>query len=163
MAEGKKAWNPDTMGYGKHEYHHIDKDTVNPEDYAVSLRGEEKHFGAVRQYNSAYNEKHEENDCDLDWLGRLGTVFETNAEGYEGIWHITNMPVVKTPIVFCRAVKVGSKDEEPGEDGEEVTLSCVELGCAVGADNLYLQVRTKLLKRGAVDRKQRLRLTQRNK
>lgn len=155
-----REWDPSRMGYGRHEYHHIDPSTINVDEFARNLRGEEQHFGDVRQYNSAYNEKHPENDLDLDWLGRTGTVFETEAPGWEGIWHVTNMPVVRTPIVLCRAVRVPTADAEP--EGEEKEIPCVDLGSAVDTDNKFRPVRSRLLKKGSVDRKQRLRLTKRS-
>jgi hypothetical protein len=143
------------MGFGKHDFHHIDPSTINVEDYAQNLRGEEQHFGEVRQYNSAFNEKHPENDTDLDWLGRLGTAFETDAEGHAGTWTVTNMPVVKNPTVFCRATRTVDGNLE----GPEQVISCVDLGCAVDNTNQFKQVRTKLLQKGKVDRTQRERLT----
>jgi len=153
-----KNWDPATMGFNKHDYRSIDPDTINPNDYARNLRGEEQQFGDVRQYNSAYNEKIEGNDLDLDWLGRVGTVFETQASGFEGIWHVTNMPVVRAPQVYCRAVKVDTPDSPPG-DGEEVMISCIDLGIVANTDNKYEQVLSKILKRGSVTREQRVRLT----
>jgi hypothetical protein len=152
-----KNWDPETMGFNKHDYRSIDPDTVNPDDYAKNLRGEEQQFGDVRQYNSAYNQKHPENDLDLDWLGRVGTVFTTEASGFEGIWHVTNMPVVRAPQVYCRAVKVDTPESPPS--GEEVMISCTDLGIVADTDNLYPQVSSKLLKRGSVTREQRVRLT----
>lgn len=153
-----REWDPNTMGYGKHDFRHIDPSTINPSDFARNLRGEEQHFGDVRQYNSAYNEKHPENDLDLDWLGRVGTVFETEAEGYEGFWHVTNMPTVQAPDVFCRAVKVTDPEEDP-EGREEQKIPCVALGVTADIDNKYRQVKSRLMKKGAVDRTQRVRLT----
>jgi hypothetical protein len=154
----RRAWDPDNMGFNKHSYRHIDPETINVEDFATNLRGEEQHFGDVRQYNSAYNEKHPENDVDLDDLHRVGSVFETEATGFEGIWHVTNLPIVRSPEVFCRAVKLNKPEDLP-EGKEEVTIPCVELGCSVNRDNLFVLVRTKLLKRGNVSRTQRVKLT----
>lgn len=156
--EANKAWDPDKMGYGKHDFHHIDPETINVNDFARNLRGEEQHFGDVRQYNSAYNEKHPENNLDLDWLGRVGTIFETEAPGFEGMWHVTNMPVVNSPLIYCRAVKISTQDEDP-EGKQEVQIPCVELGSVVDEENLYKQVKSVLIKKGAVDRTQRVRLT----
>jgi len=158
VADNRTNWDPETMGHGKHTYRHINPETINPEDYARNLRGEEQHFGDIREYNAGYNEKHPENDLDLDWLGRTGTIFETEAEGFAGLWHVTNMPAVKAPDVFCRAVKISNPDEPP-EGKEEVTIPCVALGVAVGQDNKYLQVKSRLLKKGAVDKAQRIKLT----
>lgn len=159
--EGKKAWDADTMGYGKHAFHHIDPDTINVNDFAQNLRGEEQHFGDVRQYNTAYNEMHPEHTLGIDWLGRVGTIFETNAEGFEGIWCVTNMPIVNSPSIFCRVVKLENVDEDP-EGKTEVTIPCVKLGCVVNEENLYEQVRSVILKKGDVSRTQRLKLTKKN-
>lgn len=162
MSEDRRAWDADSMGFGKHSYRHVDPATVNPADFAKNLRGEEENFGDVRQYNSAYNEKHPENDVDLDWVTRIGTVIETDAEGWEGLWYISNLPVVKAPEIFCRAVKVESAKDEPSEDSKEVVIPTYDLGCSVGPDNMFKQVKTKLVKRGAVDRTQRPRIVQRS-
>lgn len=162
MTEHKKAWDPDTMGYGKHDYRHIDPDTVNVSDYALDLRGDVAHLGDVREYNSADNQKHPENDTSLDWLGRPGTVFETNAEGIEGVWIVSAMPVVRSPNTFCRARRIASftEHEEILDSGSgEERISCVELGCAVDRTNMFKQVRTKLLRKAKVGKTQRERLT----
>lgn len=157
----KKAWDSEKMGFDKHDYHHIDPSTINVDEFARSLRGEETHFGDIRQYNSGYNEKHEENDLDLDWLSRVGTVFTTEAKGYEGLWKVSNMPIVHAPHIYCRAVKVeDAKDSIEGK--EEVEISCTSLGCSVNPENLYEQVRSKLVKKGSVAREQRERLTKRS-
>lgn len=173
IKDSRKAWDGDNMGFGKHTYEAVDPDTINPADYATNLRGEEQHFGDIRQYNSAYNEKHVDNDVDLNWLGRIGTVFETKGEGIEGMYVVTSLPVVKAPTVFCRVVKVTPVDrvdpENPKaqyefatEDKEEILLSCTDLGVTVTAENLFLQVDTRLLKKGSVDKHQRARLTKKH-
>lgn len=158
LKSDRKAWDATTMGFGKHKYQSIDPDTINPEDYAVSLRGEEKQFGDVRQYNSAFNEKHPENDTNLDWLARTETEFETDAEGYQGHWRVTNMPVVRRPEVYSRVTRV---DPEGNLVGEETEIPCSLLGVAVDRNNLFAQIRTKMITKGKVDREQRLRLTKR--
>lgn len=157
----RKAWDAESMGYGNHEFHEIDPSTININDFARTMNGDETHFGDVRQYNSAYNEKHPENNVDLDWLGRVGTIFSTEAKGYEGIWHVTNMPTVRAPHVFCRCVKVENEETDP-EGLEEVEISTRDLGCIADDDNMYLQVVTTLIQKGSVTRKQRIRLTQKN-
>lgn len=157
----RKAWDADTMGYGKHEYHLIDPETINVNEFARSMNGEEKHFGDVRQYNSAYNEKHPENDVDLDWLGRVGTIFTTKAKGIEGTWFVTNMPVVRAPSVFARCVRIENEDDDP-TGREEVEINTRDLGCIVNDENLYEQIVTKLVKKGSVTRKQRIKLTKKN-
>lgn len=157
MARQRIAWDPNTMGFGKHDYRSIDPDTVNPDDYARNLRGEEEHFGDVREYNSAENEKHPENDTDLDNLGRVGTVFETEVEEFQGTWMVVQMPVVKAPGVWARCARV-DEDGEPVE-GTQTEISTVELGCTVDERNYFKQVKTKLLKKGKVDKSQRERLT----
>lgn len=159
MSSEKKAWDPNTNGYGKHDYRHIDPATINPDDYARSLRGEEEHFGDVREYNSAANNKHPENDCGLDWLGRIGTVFETDLPGHEGTWMVVKMPIIQSPKTFCRVARIDAE----GEPLEETltTISCIELGCAVDETNHFKQVQTKLIRKGKVDRTQRERLTKR--
>jgi len=155
----RKAWDADTMGYDKHTYHHIDPSTINVLDFATSLRGEESHFGDVRQYNSAYNEKHPENNIDLDWLGREGTIFSTEAKGYEGMWKVVNVPTVRSGSVYCRAMKIESQ-EDTSEGKEVKEISCMELGCTANEENLYEMVVTKLVKKGSVTRDQRIKLTQ---
>jgi len=155
MAEDqRKPWDADTMGYGKHNYTHVDPDAINVEDFAVNMRGEQQHRGDVREENTAYNTIHPENDITLDLLSKIGTVFNTEAEGLEGAWMVTGMPVIHSPEVFCRATLV---DEiEPNGDvpdgfipsGDERELSCIELGCAVGPGNFYKQVKGKLLAKG---------------
>lgn len=150
MSDGRKAWDPDNHGYGKHDYQHIDPDTINAADFAKSLRGEEQHFGDVRQYNSGYNEKSPENRLDLDWLSRVGTIFTTQAPGFEGLWYVTNMPVVRSPNTFIRAVKVETKDSEP--EGGEVELSCVAMGVVVNEKNLYEQVAGEIVAKGGARR-----------
>jgi len=153
----KVAFDPETMGYGKHDYRTIDPSTVNPEDYATNMRGEEEHLGDVREYNSAYNEKHPENDTELDWLGRVGTIFETAAAGLEGIWMVVQMPVVRAPEIWARCARI-NEDNEPIE-GSQAELSTTALGCTVDEKNEFKQIRTKLIKKGQVNRTQRERLT----
>jgi len=160
VTEVKKAWDADTMGFGKHSFHHIDPATINPADYAKNLHGEEQNFGDVRQYNSADNEKHPECTLDLDWVSRVGTIFKTEAAGYEGIWHVTNVPTIKEGVICCRATKVAAVEEEP--TGEEMSIPTVELGICQGVNNLFKQVKSETLKRGSVTRTQRIKLTKRN-
>lgn len=155
----RTAYDPSTMGYGKHEFRAIDPNTINPDDYARNLRGEEAHFGDVREYNSAFNQKHPENDVNLDWLGRIGTTFETDAEGYEGVWTVVQMPIVKAPLTYARCARVD--DEGEPIEGTQTVISCVALGCAVDEENFFKQVRSKLLSKGKVDKSQRERLTKR--
>ena len=96
-----KAWDPDTYGYGKHDYQHIDPGTVNPEDYAKNLRGEEEHFGDVREYNSAYNKKVEGNNVSLDDLSRMGTVIQTEAPKLTGKHlKVVDLPRVRSPHIW---------------------------------------------------------------
>lgn len=154
----KTAFDPEKHGYGKHEFHHIDPDTINVNDFARTFNGDENHFGDVRQYNSAYNEKHPENDVDLDCFGRVGTIFATEAVGFEGMWHVTNMPTVRAPHVFTRAVKIDAAEDDP-EGREEIEISTRDLGCIANDANEYEQVITKLIKKGSVTREQRIKLT----
>lgn len=157
--ENRKAWDADTMGFGKHDYRHVDPSTINPEDYALNLEGEQERLGDVREYNSAANQVHPETDCGLDWLGRIGTVIETAAPGYEGQWMVVQMPIVRTPNVFARLARIDEQGE-PIEGTQEV-ISCVDLGVAVDETNHFRQVRTVLVKKGKVDKSQRERLTKR--
>lgn len=154
----KTAFDPEKHGYGKHEFHFIDPETINVNDFARTFNGEENHFGDVRQYNSAYNEKHAENNVDLDWLGRVGTIFTTEAEGFEGMWYVTNMPTVRAPHVFTRCVKINEETDNP-EGGEEIEISARDLGCIANDANNYEQVITRLIKKGSVTREQRIKLT----
>jgi len=150
--DNRKAWDADTMGYGKHSYRHLDPDTINVEDFARDLRGEQQHTGDVREENTAYNEQSKENSISLDMLSKIGTVFRTFAEGWEGAWIVTGMPVVRSPAVYCRvrrAVKVeGIWQEEAANASAEEQLSCVELGCAVDVGNKFRQVRGEILVKG---------------
>ena len=152
MARKRTPFDPETMGFGKHDYQAIDPDTVNPEKYATDLRGEEKHFGDIRQYNAMMNEKHPENDVDLDWLSRMGTIFRTEAEDYEGEWEVVGMPLVQAPAVFAVV-------RRPGEEGDPTIIDCVELGVKGNRDHKYLPVKSTLVKKGDVSRRQRERLT----
>lgn len=155
----KTAWDPKTQGYGKHDYQKIDPATINPEDYARNLRGEEAHFGDVREYNSASNVRHPKNTVTLDDLCRVGTVIETEAEGFEGRWMVVQMPVVHSPKSYARLARV----DEVGEpvEGTLVEVCTIDLGCAVDATNQFKQVRTVMIQRGRLDRTQRERLTKR--
>lgn len=163
MSDHKKAWDPETMGFGKHEYRHLDPETVNVEDFAKDMRGEQQHFGDVREYNTGANSKHPENDVGLDWLGRPGTIFETDAPGYEGTWRVEMMPVVKSPVTYCRAIRIERSDHADGftdpEEAKLETISCIDLGCAVDETNHYKQVRTKLLRKAEVNKHSRAKLT----
>lgn len=163
MKDIRKAWDPEIMGFNKHDYRHLDPATVNVEEYAKDLRGEQNHFGDIREYDCASNKKHPENDASLDWLGRPGTVFETDALGFEGQWMVSNQPVVHSPETFCRARSVIGKDDEGNEvvdlKGSEMTISCVSLGCAVNKENEYQPVRTKILRKARVDKSSRTALT----
>lgn len=160
MSEVKKAWDPETMGYGKHEYRHIDPETINVEEWARDLRGEQQHHGDVREYNCAANEKHPENDAGLDWLSRPGTIFETDAPGYEGTWQVSNQPIVKSPVTYCRAKKAQLTTWQTQDDwGPEQTISCIDLGCATDENNLFKQVRTKLIRKAEVNKHSREKLT----
>jgi hypothetical protein len=152
----REAWTPDpNSGYGRHSYHHIDPSTVNPEDYARNLRGEEKHYGDVREYNTCYNEKHPDNTLDLYDLGLLLTRFTTEAPGYEGEWTVVDFPRVKAPGIWTRVRKTG-EDGQP--EGETLEIPIVALGIAANDKNEYEPIVSKLVKRGATDREQRMRL-----
>lgn len=153
------SWDPDTMGFNKHDYRHLDPTTVNVDDYAKDLREGQTNFGDVREYNSAFNTKHPENDLELDWLGRIGTIFETEAEGYEGRWMVVQMPVVHSPALFARAARIDENDEPI--DGTLKEIPFLALGCAVDKTNHFPQIKSHLVARGKVDRKQRERLTKR--
>jgi len=150
--DNRQAWDADTMGYGKHSYRHLDPDTINVEDFAKDLRGEQQHTGDVREENTAYNEQFSENSISLDMLSKIGSVFRTEAPGIEGAWMVTGMPVVRSPEVFCRArraVEVDGKWQEEAEyASSEEELSCVELGCAVDVGNKFRQVRGEILAKG---------------
>lgn len=144
------AWEPDKQsGYGNHEYRKIDPDTINPEDYARGLRGEEKYLGDVREYNTAGNSKHPDTNMDLYDLGLLGTRFKTDAEGLQGPeWEVVEFPRVKGLLIET-VLRVHSSDGEP------IAVDTVRLGLVVGPDNLFRQVVTSLVKRGMIDREQR--------
>lgn len=144
----------DQIGYGKHEYREIDPTTVNPDSFLnADERGEGLlHEGSVREYNCAKNSKAVGNDLNLDWISRVGTVFETDAAGYEGKWYVVGLPKVKAPLIYV----VASRDPD-GEKVEEIPAEL--LGITVNSENEFLQVMSRLLERGLVGRKQRERLT----
>lgn len=153
---GKRAWDPETDGFGKHSYFHVDPETVNPEDYARNLRGEEQHFGDVREFNSADNEKHPDNDVTVDDLSRPGTVVEVDrGEGDEltGEWEVVGLPTTHEGKIRA-AMK---KKNLPTVSLRYVDM--VELGCVVDKENLFQQVATKLVSRPRLGKKQRERLT----
>lgn len=146
----RKAWDPETMGYGKHEYRHLDLDAVNVEDFARDMRGEQQHMGDVREENTAYNSQSPENDITLDLLSKIGTVFETKVPNLEGKWMVTGLPVVRSPVVFCRVTQVVQEDGIyiAVKTAQQVEMSCVELGCAVDVGNQFRQVKGKILEKG---------------
>lgn len=164
--KGRKAWDPSSMGYGKHAYRRLDPLTVNPQDFATGLRGEEQYFGDVREYEVAFNQKNPESTFSLDWAGRIGTVFSTNVEPYAGIWMVVDMPLVKSPTVFVRASRVEKFNPEECEKnlkgrgpvlpgGEIVAMSAVDLGLMVDEKNFYREACTKMLYRGILSRDQK--------
>lgn len=142
-------FDPETMGFGKHTYQHFDPEETNVMDFATNMRGEEQHYGDVRQYNSGSNEKHPENDATLDWLSRLETVFETDAPECKGTWKVTDLPIVKAPEVFIRVTPCS---EDGTLQGDEIILSTTTLGVCVDEKNFYPQVVTKILTKGKVAR-----------
>jgi len=143
-------FDPEKMGFGKHTFEKINPDDINPEDFEKNLRGDNADIvGYVREYDVAFNKKHPENDMDLDQLGRLGTVFETEAEGYEGLWMVTDVCASATPKIFCRATKV---DADFARTGDQVLIDCVLLGSMVDGENNFKVVKTKLVKKGIIDR-----------
>ena len=144
----RKAWDPETMGYGKHTYRHLDPDTVNVEDFAKDMRGEQQHKGDVREENTAYNEQSLDNTISLDMLSKIGTVFETEAPEYPGRWIVAAMPVVRSPEVFCSCHALEERDGEWVEGLAIWELSCVVLGCAVDVGNKFRQVAGKVLVKG---------------
>jgi len=154
----KKATGRAGYGHGKHDYRAIDPSTINVDDYATSLRGEEEHFGDVREYNSAFNAKHPENDTTLDALGRIGTILETEAPGLEGKWIVSDMPVVRAPITYARLSRIEGENNDVVAGSEQV-ISCVDLGCAVDPENYFPQVRTKVLVKVRAGKDGRNRLT----
>jgi len=159
VARKRIPFDPETMGYGKHAYQHLDLDTVNVEDYAADLRGEEEHLGDVREYNSADNAKHSENNVTLDWLSRVGTIFETEAPEHIGRWKVVNMSVVHAPQMWARCIQVDEDNETMS--GEVKLLSAVALGCCVDEDNCFMQVRTTMIKKARVDKNTMAALTTR--
>lgn len=163
--EQKKAWDPAHMGYGKHAYHKIDPDTINPEDYARGLIGEQQHFGDVREYNTGDNEKHPET-CDIDALSRIGTIFNTNATGLEGDWLIADLPAVRLPEIFIVArhrtepqLSVYAEEKNDKDWAKAQELSAADLGVKTCQDNLWKHVRTVVVQKGLLGKEQRERLT----
>lgn len=156
---GRTAWDADAMGFGKHTYAKIDPATINPEDYAQSMRGEQTVLGDVREYNSAHNEKHPETDLRLEDLARIGTVFETDYPGHEGTYIVAAMPKVISPMSWA----IVNKSDKDGNviDSMPIELRSDLLGLAVDENNLFPQTRSAILKKGVVGREQRERLTKR--
>lgn len=149
MAETRRsrAWegiDPTKSGYGKHAYREIDPGTINPEDYARDLRGEEKHFGDVREYNTAKNQKHPETDTSLEDLTREGTLLETDLAGHEGRWFTTGRTWSKDGSITAEVQREVT--------GEVRTMDAAELGVIQDSEGLYRPTRTKRLKRGRVSR-----------
>jgi len=155
MATKAERYQPKTplKGIDDVEFRTIDPETVNQESYAVSLRDEEDKFGVIREYNSANNSQHAENDLTLDDLSRIGTIFHTAAEEYQGEWEVIGLPRVEDGVVSAVV-----KDEE----GHDYEISCIKLGIQQHpSSNLFEEVRTCIVSRGAVNREQRERLTKR--
>lgn len=157
-----KAWIPEpATGYGKHEYRQIDPSTVNPEDYARGLRGEESYYGDVREYNTAGNSKHPETNVDLYDCGLIGTKIEVFGDiPWAGKWIMTNIPAVSAPTVYLRAARwVGVEgtlsEEVKAHIPNQQMIPLHEVGLSVGDDNLYKQIKVVLIKRGLIDREQR--------
>jgi len=151
----RKAWDAETMGYGKHTYTVVDPDAINVEDFAVNMRGDEQHRGDVREENTAYNERQEDNTVTLDLLSKIGTVFTTEAPGLDGTYIVVGMPIVRSPEVFARvslAMPVQNvQDKGPkyvAKEEEVIEMSCVELGCAVDVGNKFRQVGGEILAKG---------------
>ena len=67
----------ENLQYGKGDFRVIDPDLINPEDYARNLRGDEKHFGDVREYMVGDNRPHPDTNVKLDDLMMIGTTFTT--------------------------------------------------------------------------------------
>jgi len=148
------AWDPGTMGYGHHEYQEIDPDTINLEDYATRFEGEQQHTGEVREYNSADNEQYPENDVDFLWMTRKGTIIRTEAAGLEGEWMVADMPTVKNrKDIYVSLVRVG-------QEGPPENVLASRLGIVVNRKNLFEQVKTVMVTKAKVGRKDRIRLTQ---
>jgi len=155
------AWDPNS-GFGNHKYRKIDPSTVNPEDYAHTMKGDEKFYGDIREYNTGANEKHPETNVDLYDAGLIGTVFETDSPGYEGIWKVVGLFTVHAPKVWIKCARVALVTRA-GVDGWEEQESMKEiaaedLGLVVDDTNHFKQVQTKLLHRGIIDREQRRRV-----
>lgn len=110
-------FNPETMGYGKHKYEFIDPSEVDLDPGPP---------GGVRSrdFVTAYNRKHPETDMTIDLLSRPGTVFKTDALGFEGEWVVTWMPILKEGEPFCRVLRA----EEVGKGVTSLDLSMVALG-----------------------------------
>jgi hypothetical protein len=136
----------------------VDPDAVNPEEYAHNLRGDQQHFGDVREYNSALNERHPETTMVLEDVARMGTIFETDAIDYQGLWMIVEMPRVESPYSYARVSRVDD-NKEPIGDVQDIRTDL--LGLAVNRQNLFEQVKTVIKHKGQVGREQRERLTKR--
>jgi len=157
-AATKSAWTPDEAqqygAYGTGEYERIDPTTIHPEDFMESalseLKGDEKHKGEVREYLVGDNLPHPETDMKLDWLARIGTVFNTDLEGLEGEWVVVRMPVIRESEVFTRAAR--RDDEKKVVESTMEVISAIGLGLQVGKDHNYQQTKSTLVERGVIDR-----------
>jgi hypothetical protein len=147
------------MGFNKHSYQKIDPATINPDDYAQNMRGEQQHLGDVREYNSAHNERNPETDVRLEDMARPGTVFYTDLEGYEGHWMVAKMPRIRSPKSWAVVQKADAEGNVLDED--LVELRTDDLGLAVDDENLFKQTLTKITKKGQIGREQREMLTKR--
>lgn len=142
----RKAWDANTMGFGKHKYEYIDPDEI-PLDYSPP------NGIARRDFNLAFNKKHPDTDMTLDAACRPGATFETNLVGKEGIYEVAALPKRVDGVAHVQARKEGTE--------EVVLLSGQDLGfIADRIENVYTQTRTRLLRGASANKGDRQRLTQ---
>lgn len=137
----------------KREYQHIDPLSVNMEAYARDLYGEQMHHGDIREYNTADNPKHPDNDATVEWLGRPGTIFTTDAPGYEGKYTVVDLPRV---VKF----KLSAVVQKADVIAPSIVLIPMDvLGVVSDDKNLMAQVVTKVIHKPQIGKESRKKIS----
>lgn len=148
----KKPFDPQTMGFGKHKYSYID-----PEKFDLNF--EPPGGLRTRDFVAALNTKNPETDLTVDHISRPGTSFETNAEGYEGAWLITAIPLLTNGVLYAVACRLSEDNVVQAEPAK--LISAVDLGVVADRVTAYYKnnVRTVLRDGGSAGKAVRERLT----
>lgn len=153
----RTPFDPNTMGFGKHVYEHIDPRAIDVEALTSPPGGIR-----TRDFTVAFNKKNPETNITIDLLSRRGCVFETNAPGLEGVWVVLKMPALRNAVmlvVCCRKEDYDLETEDLKALAKEVSV--VDLGIVPDRfSNLYRDsVITKHVEGGQAGREVRERLT----